>query len=163
MRGPKPPAIDLTPRQRDLLLRLTRRHSAPQQLVRRARLVLLAADGANNTQISQQLPLDRVQVCRWRTRWRAAAPRLTALEATEPEDAALLQAIEDLLADAPRPGTPPKFSPEQVVQLVAVACEPPADSGRPISHWTPRELAAEVMKRGIIDTISARSVGRLLK
>src|SRR5262245_2695835 len=52
---------------------------------------------------------------------------------------------------------------EQIVQIVAVACEDPADSGRPVSHWTPREVAEEVRKRGIVETISPRSVGRFLK
>jgi hypothetical protein len=46
---------------------------------------------------------------------------------------------------------------------VAVACEPPEESGRPISHWTSRELADEVKKRRIVAAISPRSVGRFLK
>ena len=54
------------------------------------------------------------------------------------------------------------FTPEQLCQLMAVACEPPGDSGRPISQWTPRELADEATKRGIVDRISARTVGRFL-
>lgn len=161
MRGPTP--IALTPRQHELLERLTRRHSAPQQLVCRVQVILLAAAGHNNSEISQRLSLDRTQVRLWRARWVAAAPRLAALEATAPDDPALTQAITDLLADASRPGTPPKFSPEQVVQVVALACEDPADSARPISSWTARELADEAVQRGIVESISARSVGRFLK
>jgi hypothetical protein len=46
---------------------------------------------------------------------------------------------------------------------MALACEAPADSERPISHWTPREVAAEAIKRGIVETISERHVGRFLK
>jgi putative transposase len=46
---------------------------------------------------------------------------------------------------------------------MAIACEPPERSGRPISHWTPREIAAEAIKRDIVDTISERHVGRFLK
>ena len=71
--------------------------------------------------------------------------------------------IEAVLTDTPRSGTPATFTAEQIVQIVAVACEPPAESGRPISHWTPREVADEVRKRGIVETISTRSVGRCLK
>ena len=129
MRGPKPVPLELTARQQAALHRLTRRASAPQHLVRRARLILLAAAGLPNQQISSQLPLDRTQVRLWRTRWRAAAPALAALEASDPADPPLLRAIEHLLADAPRPGTPPTFTPEQVTQLVVVACEPPAELG----------------------------------
>jgi putative transposase len=71
--------------------------------------------------------------------------------------------IEEILDDAPRPGGPATFSPEQIVQIVAVACEPPDKSGRPISHWTARELADEAKKRQIVKSISSRSVGRFLK
>ena len=49
------------------------------------------------------------------------------------------------------------------MQIVAVACRAPCESGRPISRWTPREVADEVRKRGIVETISTRSVGRFLK
>jgi putative transposase len=128
-------------------------------------LIVLASEGLNNSQISQQLSLYRGQVRRWRTRWLAAATHLTTAEAADPVDQHqhLTAAIEDLLADAPRVGTPPKFTPEQVVQIVALACERPQESGRPISHWTPRELADEAQMRGIVHSISARSVGRFLK
>ena len=71
--------------------------------------------------------------------------------------------IATVLTDTPRPGTPATFTAAQIVQIVAVACEPPEESGRPISHWTPREVADEVRKRGIVETISTRSVGRFLK
>ncbi len=74
-----------------------------------------------------------------------------------------MQKLVMVLSDEQRPGGPGKFSLEQVVQIVAVACEQPTSSRRPISHWTPRELAAEVVKRGIVEEISPRSVGRNLK
>jgi len=45
----------------------------------------------------------------------------------------------------------------------ALACEDPCDSGRAITHWTQRELAAEAIKRGIVPAVSQRSVGRILK
>ena len=63
----------------------------------------------------------------------------------------------------PRPGTPGEFSAEQLAQIISVACESPEDAGRPVSHWTPRELAEEVIKRGIVKRISPRTVGRFLK
>jgi len=52
---------------------------------------------------------------------------------------------------------------EQVIELFALACSPPLDYGRPISHWTARELTEEIMKQGIIESISVRHVGRLLE
>ena len=66
------------------------------------------------------------------------------------------------LADAPRPGGPTTFSLEQILQLFAMACEKPENYGRPISHWTSRELADEVSKQGIVKSISPRHVGRLM-
>jgi len=78
-------------------------------------------------------------------------------------DSQFLAIIEGILDDAPRPGGPATFTPEQIVQIVAVACEPPEKSGRPISHWTARELADEVQKRQIVSSISSRTVGRFLK
>jgi putative transposase len=71
--------------------------------------------------------------------------------------------VIERLQDAPRPGKPAIFSAEQWCQIMALACEPPEVSGRPISHWTPRELAAEAVNQGIVETISERHVGRFLK
>jgi putative transposase len=71
--------------------------------------------------------------------------------------------IEERLQDWPRSGSPGKFSAEQLVQLIALACEAPQDSGYPVSHWTPQEIAAEASKRGIVESISPRPVGRFLK
>jgi putative transposase len=85
------------------------------------------------------------------------------MEADESSDKALTTVIVEALTDHPRSGTPATFTPEQIVQIVAVACEDPRDSGRPVSHWTPREVAEEVRKRGIVEAISTRSVGRFLK
>ncbi len=51
---------------------------------------------------------------------------------------------------------------EQITQLYALACAPPEQYGRPISHWTDHELADEMMTQGIVETISPRPVGRLL-
>src|SRR5262249_726750 len=98
----------------------------------------------------------------WRRRWAAAFQRLVLIECCE-KDSALPRAIERLLSDLPRRGCPAKFTAEQVTQILAVACEPPQHTGRPVTHWTPRELAHEVQKRGIVASISARSVGRFFK
>jgi putative transposase len=87
---------------------------------------------------------------------------LVLIECGEKESA-LPRAIESLLGDSPRRGCPGKFTPEQVTLILAVACEPPEKSGRPVTHWTPRELAQEVQKRGVVQSISPRQVGRFLK
>lgn len=163
MRGPQPLPIVLTSRQQAVLEQLSRRRAARAHLVLRARLVLLAAAGHSNSQLSRHLGLERGQVRLWRARWAAAHADLAAAEAADVQDLALSSTIETVLTDAPRPGTPPTFTPEQVVQIIALACEPPDQTGRPVSHWTARELAAEAIQRGIVEQISARSVGRFLK
>jgi hypothetical protein len=97
----------------------------------------------------------------WRSRWTDAFDRLVLVECLEGATA-LRDAIRELLADAPRPGCPGKFTAEQLALIFAVACEKPEKSGRPITHWTHSELADEIIKRGIVVSISARHLGRLL-
>ena len=160
MPGPQPLAISLSPPQRALLERLLRQHTSPQALVRRIQIILAAAAGLPNEQIAQQLTTSPKTVRRWRARWAAAQPDLAAVEADE---RALRTLLAETLADAPRPGAPATFTAEQIVHIIAIACTPPGDSGRPIDAWTPRELADEAQKRQIVPTISARSVGRFLK
>jgi hypothetical protein len=67
------------------------------------------------------------------------------------------------LADAPKSGRPARITPEQICRIIRLACEIPANSDRPISQWSVRELADEIVQRGIVDHISPRHAGRLLK
>jgi homeodomain-containing protein len=106
--------------------------------------------------------VDHETVRRWRDRWRVAEARLQAIEAAGTPKV-LGQAIEALLSDEHRPGTPATFTFEQFMQIMAIACETPAKVDRPVSTWTPRELADEAVKRGIVKQISPRTVERFLK
>jgi putative transposase len=163
MPGPIPLPIRLSLRQRQLLDLLARRQHSSQQLLRRLQIVCLAADGANNDQIARQLPCHRETAGTWRARWHAGAACLEAAEVEGASDSQLLRLIEAILADEPRSGAPATFSPESLVQLMALACEDPQATGRPVSHWTPRELADEAVRRGLVASISPRTVGRFLK
>jgi putative transposase len=158
-----PRAVELSDRQRRLLEQIHKRQTAPVRLARRVSVLLALADDPCLESVAQRLALTRVSVRLWRDRWLDVAPRLCAVEADQADDQRLLALIEQTLDDAPRCGKPATFSPEQIVQIVAVACEPPEKSGRPISHWTHAELADEVKKRHIVKDISPRSVGRFLK
>jgi transposase len=120
----------------------------------------MAAEDARNAAIGRAVGLSAEAARLWRVRWRDGAAAVAEAERTA-ED--LEEVMDEILADAPRSGTPATFTPEQVAKVIAVACEKPADCNRPVSHWTPRELAAEVILRGIVQTISARHVGRFLK
>lgn len=161
---PHPRAIPLnvSTQQQDLLLRLVHRATCPQRLVRRGKIILAAGAGVSNTKITQDLHIDHETVRLWRERWRAAESRLQAIEAAGTPKR-LSQAIEILLTDEQRPGAPGTFTFEQYMQIMALACEQPITMDRPVSAWTPRELADEAVKRGIVPTISPRTVERFLK
>jgi putative transposase len=141
---------------------LLRAKSTPQQLAERCRIILKSAEGECNLHQAASMGVDRQRVRRWRGRWTGAEKRLAAAEAEGATDKDLKAMIVGVLSDAPRCGGPPKFSPEQVVQIIALACEPPSESGLPVSHWTPPELAREAVERGIVDSISPRQVDRFL-
>jgi len=149
-------------RQRQLLERLVRRTTVAQRLVQRARIILALAAGDTPTQIAQRLGVERQTVYKWARRWRGQAPQLQAAEAAGASDRQLRKLIEQVLVDAYRSGRPATFSPEQWVKLIALACEHPRASGRPLTRWYSRDLAAEARRRGIVQRISRATVSRLL-
>jgi putative transposase len=152
MPGPKPPQIVLNEDERTALENLVRAQKTGQALARRARVVLLAALGYSNIDIARQVPMDEEAVGLWRRRW----AKWCTIPLTE-------VGVAERLADAARPGAVPRVTAEQVCQIIALACEQPSDSGRPISQWSHRELADEIVRRGITDRISPRHAARLLK
>jgi putative transposase len=152
----------VTERQQRTLQIMTRSSTCPQGVAQRARMILLAFQGEDNETIAEKLRCERHAVGIWRRRWVRAFERLVLIECGEKESA-LPHAIQRLLGDSPRSGWAGKFTAVQVTQILAVACEPPEKSGRPVTHWTPRELADEVKKRGLVKSISPRQVGRFLK
>ena len=154
--------IRLTEEQQNILQQIIRSRTTPKQLHQRASVILQAFGGALNVSIADEIGLARKQVGLWRRRWQRSFDALVAIECRESQ-AALRRAIEDVLSDAPRSGSPGTFTAEQVTQILAVACEPPENSGRPINNWTHRELADEVVQRGIAESISISQVGTYLK
>lgn len=153
--------ILITERQQKVLQDLAYSRTAPLHLTQRAPIILRAFEGTDNQDIAAEIDLNRNSVGAWRRRWAEAWERLTIIECTGSQ-ADLRRAIEKVLSDEPRPGNPGKFTPEQITQILALACEPPEKSGRPITHWTAHELADEAQKRGIVESISATQVNRYL-
>lgn len=143
--------LTLTREERDALLAITRKSTAPQRLVLRARIILLAADGYPHGFIATKLSISNHTVGKWIRRWS---------DSNEDEDDT--RCVEDRLADVERPGTPPTYSAEQLAAIVAVACRTPESCGRPIEQWSRRELRDEVIKQGIVEDISQRHIGRIL-
>ena len=152
MPNPKPPMVDLTKAEQAELEKLIKRHNVAQQIALRVRIVLAAGAGKNNSQIVRDLQVSLDMVRLWRQRWLDLQPIALAD-----------LSVEERLEDLPRPGAPVQITAEQRCQIEALACEKPEGSDRPISHWTGREIADEIMKRGIVEQISARHAGRLLK
>jgi transposase len=151
-RGPNPIEVILSDQEVQALEKCIRRHTTTQQIAQRVRIIQAAAAGRNNAQIMRELGISIDRVRLWRRRW------------VEWQDIPLKEcSVEIRLSDAPRSGSPVKFSAEQVAQIIAIACEVPQDSGYPVSHWTPQELAMEAKKRRIVASISDRQVGRFLK
>ena len=154
--------VVITERQQDVLQAMVGSRSCPQGLAHRAQIILLAFAGCRNEAIAERLGCERHGVGIWRRRWQQAFAKLVVIECLE-KPAALREAIDEVLGDLPRAGCGGTFTAEQIAQILAVACEPPEYSGRPVTHWTPRELADEAINRGIVPSISARHVGRFLK
>lgn len=152
MPGPELRSLELTGAERLSIETMVRRHTTGQHLALRGRLILAAADGENQSTIAARLGTTINTVRYWRRRWLGLQPvSLTALS------------VEERLADAPRSGAPARITTDQVGRIVALACDAPAASDRPISQWTGREVAAEVIKRGIVEQISPRHAARMLK
>lgn len=62
----------------------------------------------------------------------------------------------------PEPDAPPVFPPEVVVQIKALACELPFETGVPLSRFSNQEIANEATRRGIVAQISGSTVWRWL-
>jgi transposase len=154
--------VVITERQQVLLQKLSTATTVAKRLTQRATVILLAFDGLDNETIGQRVGLERHQIGIWRRRWQNAFDKLIQIECLDTA-AALRKAIEAVLADESRPGSPGKFTAEQLALILAVACEPPEKSGRPITHWTGQELADEVVKRGVVEAISASQINRYLR
>ena len=156
----EPTKTELSAEEKVALEQIVRRGKSEHRIVGRAKIILKLAAGENNSQIARQLEIDRSKVLLWRRRWweEWESYREQVCEAKP-----LVRVVEEILSDKARTGAPATFSPEQIVQIIAISCEKPEDSERPISHWSVRELADEALKRQIVEQISRRSVGRFLK
>lgn len=116
--------IKLTPRQRAELERRVRSQTLDVRAVRRARIVLLAADGRGNREIARELGIGRIQAGCWRDRF--AQGGFAAIE-----------------GDRPRSGRKPRIDAAQIVRITTQTSREGA------THWSTRTLAA---KLGISDT-----------
>lgn len=152
MPGPKPVKIELSQEEETALKKIVKAHKIEQQIAKRGRIILGAHEGKSNTQLTKEVGVSMNTVRLWRSRWRLfqAIPLLE-------------MSVEERLEDDARPGAPARITADQRCEIEKLACEKPEKSGRPLSQWTNWEIADEIKKRGIVDQISARHAGRLLK
>ena len=149
---PKATEVNLSEQEQTALEQLVRRHNIGQQIALRGRIILAAGKGQANSAIAREFKVSINTAQRWRNRF-AKAQKISYDDLS----------LEDRLQDGPRPGAPSRITADQRCQIEALACETPENSERPISQWTAREIADEVIKRKIVDDISARHAARLLK
>jgi transposase len=139
---PRACPIRATP-QRRVLKRRVRGHKTPHRDRVRAQIVLDAAAGHANAVIARRCSVGVDTVRTWRGRF--AAEGL------------------DGLKDRPRSGRPARFTPVQVAEIKALACQLPAQAGAPLSRWSSGELARHAIQAGIVQAISASTMRRWLR
>jgi len=127
----------------------------------RSQIILNAAKGWSNNTIEKTMGIDPKTVKKWRDRYSFKYEELKRIELETPHK--IRSSIKDVLSDEQRSGSSPKFKDEQVAAIIAMSCEDPSRFDLPFSHWTPELLQIEAVKRGIVDSISIRQVGRFLK
>src|SRR3954447_20446566 len=133
--------VTLTEEERERLERLTRKGRAPVRMVRRAQLLLLAAEEQRDEAIAKALHIGVSTVERTRRR-------------------CVEDGVEASLRERPRPGARPKLGPKEQAFVVALACTKPPE-GR--ERWTMGLLAERVVELKIVPDITDESIRRLLK
>ncbi len=127
----------------------------------RASIILMASQGKTNKEISKSLMIQRGTSGKWRHRWVKDNEALAYADDME-SGSRYKRLILKVLSDKPRAGAPCKFTPEQLCQIINVACETPEDAGLPLSHWSLPSLASEIQKRGIVESISSSKLSVFL-
>jgi transposase len=158
----KAPEILLSMKQRALIESLARSRTEAQWVVERAQIILRSSEGELCVDQARELGVNAQRVRRWRKRFADCQEVLANAEASE-DSRDLEKKIREVLSDNFRSGTPPKFTPEQVCTIIALACHEPKELELPLSHWTAEELARQAVRLKIVESISGRHLDRFLK
>jgi Homeodomain-like domain len=127
---------------RAILVRWLRRQPPPVGLAKRARAILLLADGQTFVATARHAELRERPVCKWALRFVAHGI--------------------DGLYDKKRPGRRPVFFPEVALYVVKLACERPDVVGRSLSQWDSAKLARQLVHDGVVASTSPQTIGRIL-
>jgi hypothetical protein len=151
----------LSEKMKEILQTFSRSRTLPASLVKRSQIILMSSQGKTNLEISAEVGLYNDHVATWRNRFLENLQNLTEIEILDSEK--LSEEIVRVLSDKPRSGCPPTYTPEQVIQIINLACKNPQDYGYEVSHWNLPLLTSEIIKSGIADQMSAKTVSRFLK
>ena len=152
----------LTEKQRTLLEHCSHCPTLPHRLIIRCKILVALDDDKPKYQIAREVQKDVKTIRKWSKRWMEINPELSHLETTEIKHKDYCQRVVQALGDATRCGRPIIFTAEQVVLIIAMACEIKDGTDEAISQWTRSEIVRESAQRVIVDKISKSSVGRFL-
>jgi|EndMetStandDraft_7_1072992.scaffolds.fasta_scaffold101064_1 transposase len=151
--------ISTSATQKQILLKLSRSTTCQASIVQRAKIILLKSEGHSAYYIVKSLRVTWMTVRKWLCRWRDYEPKFL-----EKSNASNMQSmIIDCLTDSCRSGRPPRFTPEEKMHIIKLACTQPKTLGLPFTHWSTRSLAAEAKRRNIVNEISHDRVAVFLK
>jgi transposase len=134
-------AVTLSEEERTALLRFINQGDRGARPLKRAHMLLLAAEGKRDREIAQALHASLQTVRNMRKRYAAGG-------------------LETALHDRPRPGGARKLQPKGEATLIALACSAPPEER---SSWTMQLLADKLIELDVVDTISDETVRRALK
>jgi transposase len=164
------PGIEMSDRIYNLLVEERRKRTIKRHHLERIDILIRASHqggGHSNGKIVRDLSVSYNTVKSWRSRWTIFYPALLLAEKGPTEeglsDSALMVKILSYLEDSPRSGAPKRFTLSQTQQIVALACQKPNEHGIEMTNWTHEMLAQVAISKGIVDRISSRYVGVLLK
>ena len=167
-RGQSPaPAIPMSTHQREMLLSLVGKHSLGQQLAKRIRILLLAAEGYSNSEVKRSVGVALNTVKSRRKRWLSHYDDLIESErllqqgliSASDYQSTLMLVIEDNA----RSGAPKIITFTEEQQIVALSSDHPCNHGVEMGRWTHQMLAKVAVAKGIVNSVSPAQVGRILK
>jgi len=153
--------IELSEKERQILSEYSKSRTVGENMRSRSEIIMKASEGKSNNEIEREMGITGKKVTRWRNRYSEKREMIRRTEMESPHK--MRRLIEEILTDEYRSGAPMKYTAEQVGMILALACEDPMEIGLPFSHWSPGLLRIESIKRGIVEEISKRQVGRFLK
>lgn len=137
----KEDVVKLTPKERQRLLAVVNKGQNKAAVIRRAHIVLKSDEGKSDGQISEMLYIHEDSVRNIRKRF-------------------VEDGLQAALEDKAGPKRAPKLNEQQQAHLVAVACSHPPEGQ---ARWTLDLLVTELIKAGVVESISPEGVRLALK